>query len=71
MPNESRECCKKCPIVCVGVPPATLMPISTLLHEILPHYTEMPVELITEGSVLQPNHVFIRAYPVVTHRHLI
>jgi two-component system, chemotaxis family, protein-glutamate methylesterase/glutaminase len=31
----------------------------TLLHEILPHYTKMPVELITEGLVLQPNHVFI------------
>src|SRR5580698_5042511 len=32
---------------------------ATLLHEILPRYTEMPVELITEGLVLQPNHVFI------------
>ena len=33
--------------------------VATLLHEILPRYTEMPVELITEGLVLQPNHVFI------------
>ena len=33
--------------------------VATHLHEILPHYTEMPVELITEGLVLQPNHVFI------------
>jgi two-component system chemotaxis response regulator CheB len=32
---------------------------ATQLHEILPHYTGMPVELITEGLVLQPNHVFI------------
>jgi two-component system, chemotaxis family, protein-glutamate methylesterase/glutaminase len=31
----------------------------TLLHEILPHYTNMPVELITERLQLQPNHVFI------------
>jgi len=33
--------------------------VATSLHEILPRYTEMPVELITEGLVLQPNHVFI------------
>jgi len=33
--------------------------VDTLLHEILPHYTEMPVELITEGLLIQPNHVFI------------
>jgi two-component system chemotaxis response regulator CheB len=33
--------------------------VATQLHEILPHYTEMPVELITEGLVLRPNHVFI------------
>jgi two-component system chemotaxis response regulator CheB len=33
--------------------------VSTRLHEILPHYTDMPVELITEGLVLEPNHVFI------------
>jgi two-component system, chemotaxis family, protein-glutamate methylesterase/glutaminase len=29
------------------------------LHEILSHYTAMPVELITEGLLIQPNHVFI------------
>jgi chemotaxis response regulator CheB len=32
---------------------------ATLLHEILPHFTDMPVELITERLVIQPNHVFI------------
>jgi two-component system chemotaxis response regulator CheB len=32
---------------------------ATLLHEILPHYTKMPVELITEGLLVQPNRVFI------------
>jgi two-component system chemotaxis response regulator CheB len=36
-----------------------LRTIATLLHEILPHYTEMPVELITERLVVQPDHVFI------------
>jgi two-component system, chemotaxis family, protein-glutamate methylesterase/glutaminase len=36
-----------------------LRTVATQLHEILPHYTEMPVELITEGLVLRPNHVFI------------
>jgi chemotaxis response regulator CheB len=33
--------------------------IATLLHEILPRYTTMPVELITEKLDIQPNHVFI------------
>src|ERR1700674_1261135 len=33
--------------------------VATQLHEILPRYTEMPVELITEGLVIQPNRVFI------------
>jgi two-component system chemotaxis response regulator CheB len=33
--------------------------VATQLHEILPRHTEMPVELITEGLVLKPNHVFI------------
>src|ERR1700676_313605 len=32
---------------------------ATLLHEILPRYTAMPVELITEGLLIQPNRVFI------------
>ena len=36
-----------------------LRTVATLLHEILPHYTEMPVELITEKLDIQPNHVFI------------
>ena len=36
-----------------------LRTVATRLHEILPRYTKMPVELITEGLVLQPNHVFI------------
>jgi two-component system, chemotaxis family, protein-glutamate methylesterase/glutaminase len=33
--------------------------VATQLHEILPQYTGMPVELITEGLVLRPNHVFV------------
>jgi len=33
--------------------------VATTLHEILPKYTKMPVELITESLRLQPNHVFI------------
>jgi two-component system, chemotaxis family, protein-glutamate methylesterase/glutaminase len=32
---------------------------ATLLHEILPQYTKMPVELITEKLDIEPNHVFI------------
>ena len=30
-----------------------------LLHEILPRYTKMPVELISEGLTIRPDHVFI------------
>ncbi|WP_294536385.1 chemotaxis protein CheB [uncultured Rhodoblastus sp.] len=33
--------------------------VATQLHEILPRFTAMPVELITDGLVLRPNHVFI------------
>ena len=36
-----------------------LRSVATMLHEILPKYTEMPVELITERLLIQPNHVFI------------
>ena len=36
-----------------------LREVATLLHEILPQYTEMPVKLITEKLDIQPNHVFI------------
>jgi len=36
-----------------------LRTVSTKLHEILPHFTEMPVELITDGLPIEPNHVFI------------
>src|ERR1700690_2983542 len=36
-----------------------LRTVATRLHEILPRYTTMPVELITEGLTLQPNRVFI------------
>ena len=36
-----------------------LRTVATQLHEILPRYTEMPVELITEGLRIQPNRVFI------------
>lgn len=35
----------------------TLFP--TQLHEVLPSFTPMPVELITENLVIEPNHVFI------------
>ena len=35
----------------------TMMP--TQLHEVLPRYTSMPVELITENLLIEPNHVFI------------
>jgi two-component system chemotaxis response regulator CheB len=33
--------------------------VTTHLHEILPRCTRMPVELISDGLVLQPNRVFI------------
>jgi chemotaxis response regulator CheB len=36
-----------------------LRTVATLLHEILPNYTRMPVELITDKLHIQPNHVFI------------
>jgi chemotaxis response regulator CheB len=36
-----------------------LRTVATRLHEILPKYTAMPVELITERLVIEPNHVFI------------
>ena len=36
-----------------------LRTVATHLHEILPRYTEMPVKLITERLIIQPNHVFI------------
>ena len=32
---------------------------ATQLHEILPRYTKMPVELITESLFIEPNHVYI------------
>jgi chemotaxis response regulator CheB len=36
-----------------------LRSVATRLHEILPHFTSMPVELITERLVIRANHVFI------------
>ena len=36
-----------------------LRTVATLLHEILPNYTQMPVELITEKLDIKPNHIFI------------
>jgi chemotaxis response regulator CheB len=33
--------------------------VDTLLAELLPRHTKMPVELISEGLVIKPNHVFI------------
>jgi chemotaxis response regulator CheB len=36
-----------------------LRTVATLLHEILPRFTDMPVELITERLDIRPDHVFI------------
>ena len=36
-----------------------LRTVATMLHEILPRYIKMPVELITEKLLIEPNHVFI------------
>ncbi len=36
-----------------------LRTVATMLHEILPRYTTMPVTLITENLVILPDHVFI------------
>src|SRR6204780_1372292 len=36
-----------------------LRQVATLLHEILPRYTKMPVELITERLLIRPDRVFI------------
>jgi len=36
-----------------------LRTVATLLHEILPRYTKMPVKLITERLDIIPDHVFI------------
>ncbi len=36
-----------------------LRTVATLLHEILPRYTKMPVILITEKLDIQPDHVYI------------
>ncbi len=36
-----------------------LRSVATMLPEILPRYTEMPVHLITEGMPVTPNNVFI------------
>lgn len=33
--------------------------VATQLHEILPRFTQMPVELITEKLDIEPDHVFI------------
>ena len=36
-----------------------LRTVSTLLHELLPRHTPMPVELISDDLRIRPNHVFI------------
>ena len=36
-----------------------LRTVATRLHEILPIHTKMPVELIKEGLLIQPNRVYI------------
>jgi chemotaxis response regulator CheB len=33
--------------------------VATHLHQILPQYTKMPVELITEKLDIEPNHMYI------------
>lgn len=33
--------------------------MATHLHEILPNFTTMPVDLITENLLIEPNHVFV------------
>jgi len=33
--------------------------LATLLHQVLPPFTKMPVDLITEKLDIEPNHVFI------------
>jgi len=43
-----------------------LRTVATGLHEILPRFTAMPVELITERLLIQPNRVFI----IPAHRDL-
>ena len=43
-----------------------LRTVATRLHEIIPRFTKMPVELITERLVIRPNHVFI----IPSHRDL-
>jgi chemotaxis response regulator CheB len=36
-----------------------LRTVATRLHEILPHFTSMPLQLITERLIILPNHVYI------------
>jgi chemotaxis response regulator CheB len=36
-----------------------LRTVATMLHEILPNYTKMPVTLITEKLDIEPDHVYI------------
>jgi two-component system chemotaxis response regulator CheB len=43
-----------------------LRTVATLLHEILPRYPEMPVELLTEKLLIQANRVFV----IPEHRDL-
>jgi chemotaxis response regulator CheB len=46
-----------------------LRTVATRLHEILPSYTTMPVELITEKLLIQPNHVFILTFRTFETRY--
>ncbi len=39
----------------------TAMP--TQLHEVLPRFSQMPVELITEDLLIEPNHVYRLHHP--------
>ena len=71
-PKDSMQNAKDFPLVCVGGSAGGLdaytrllqnlpadMGVAIVMHEILPRYTTMPVELITEKLDIRPNHVFI------------
>ena len=46
-----------------------LRTVDTLLHKVLPHYTEMPVDLITDGMPVTPDRVFIIPEKCDLHIH--
>src|ERR1039458_2555331 len=48
-----------------------LRTVATHLHQILPRYTEMPVELITERLLIQPNRSEEHTSELQSLRHLV